>query len=626
MSLASRLLGVRAAEPVARAPRGGVASVYYSAPGVPQVPNWDGLTAIQNGYLQSMYVMRCARLTAEKLASFPFRAGADPDKPTDYNAASPLSQLLGPASRVSPLGPNPQWSSRQFWIWSIVQRMICGRMGWETVPPPGSNRIAALWPLVAPFIQPIPSDPNSLDPASRTRYFDGYQYSLPTGYIKYREEEVFYSWRPSQLDPRQPESVLQAAALPVSLQVGLERYMWSLAKNGMVGRTLVVTPPFEEEQEEEAFRAQFLAEFTGVGNAGKTMFATVDEDIDGSRISAAGAGQRQSIQALKLDTSPTDAQALETYQEMKAAIREAFGTPKSKLADATDSTYANAEQDDTNWIEDTIIPLGQEIADDVNTRLAPRVGDDVGWFDFTRALKPRGIFAAIAPDNALKAGLINKNDWRNDVGLDPTDDGDEVAPPEPVIAGSEGVPSIGSRAAGSEIIAAGLAVKATDTGRVLLLQRSLDPEDPASGTWEFPGGKLEPNEDPFAAAVREWQEEVGCQLPHGRVAGSWMSPNGVYKGFVYLVEQESAVSCNLDSEDRHVLNPDDPDGDMIEVVAWWNPAQLPGMSALRPEAKTGTDWELLATAGEDDNLTRSVGGDQAMRHLELVADALADIA
>ncbi len=40
-------------------------------------------------------------------------------------------------------------------------------------------------------------------------------------------------------------------------------------------------------------------------------------------------------------------------------------------------------------------------------------------------------------------------------------------------------------------VAAGLALVAEDTGRVLLLQRQLDEEDHNSGKWEFPSGRRE---------------------------------------------------------------------------------------------------------------------------------------
>jgi 8-oxo-dGTP diphosphatase len=47
-------------------------------------------------------------------------------------------------------------------------------------------------------------------------------------------------------------------------------------------------------------------------------------------------------------------------------------------------------------------------------------------------------------------------------------------------------------------------------GRLLLAQRPLDKHLPLK--WEFPGGKVEPGEDPAAAIVREIREELGCDV------------------------------------------------------------------------------------------------------------------
>ncbi len=143
----------------------------------------------------------------------------------------------------------------------------------------------------------------------------------------------------------------------------------------------------------------------------------------------------------------------------------------------------------------------------------------------------------------------------------------------------------------AEVKAAGIAVRAKDTGRVLMIQRSNDANDPAAGTWEFPGGKLEDGEDPKVAAKREWQEEVGANLPKGEHVGSWR--HGVYQGFIHEVASEDSVPTNQDHEDRHVLNPDDPDGDSIEVAAWWDPKHLKGMAALRQELRGSRPWARL---------------------------------
>lgn len=139
-------------------------------------------------------------------------------------------------------------------------------------------------------------------------------------------------------------------------------------------------------------------------------------------------------------------------------------------------------------------------------------------------------------------------------------------------------------------VAAGLTVVAASTGRILMLQRALTADDPAGGTWEFPGGCLDPGETPMIAAEREWQEETGCTLPRGHVTGTWVSADGVYQGFTYLVSSEADVEI-FGGRDE-VSNPDDPDGDHVEALAWWEPSQLRDCPALRPELARDLDTLL----------------------------------
>ena len=49
-----------------------------------------------------------------------------------------------------------------------------------------------------------------------------------------------------------------------------------------------------------------------------------------------------------------------------------------------------------------------------------------------------------------------------------------------------------------------------DEGQVLIQQRP--PGKPMAGLWEFPGGKVEPDEVPEAALVRELAEELGIEV------------------------------------------------------------------------------------------------------------------
>jgi|HubBroStandDraft_6_1064221.scaffolds.fasta_scaffold844896_1 8-oxo-dGTP diphosphatase len=54
-----------------------------------------------------------------------------------------------------------------------------------------------------------------------------------------------------------------------------------------------------------------------------------------------------------------------------------------------------------------------------------------------------------------------------------------------------------------------------DAGRVLLSQRKAGTH--LAGAWEFPGGKVEPGEDPRDALVRELGEELGVDAEVGDI-------------------------------------------------------------------------------------------------------------
>lgn len=51
-------------------------------------------------------------------------------------------------------------------------------------------------------------------------------------------------------------------------------------------------------------------------------------------------------------------------------------------------------------------------------------------------------------------------------------------------------------------------------GQVLIARRN--PEKSLGGYWEFPGGKIEPNEDAESALIRELKEELGMTLSNLR--------------------------------------------------------------------------------------------------------------
>jgi 8-oxo-dGTP diphosphatase len=75
-----------------------------------------------------------------------------------------------------------------------------------------------------------------------------------------------------------------------------------------------------------------------------------------------------------------------------------------------------------------------------------------------------------------------------------------------------------------EVVVVGVALL-DDDGRLLAARRSAP--SALAGGWEFPGGKVEPDEDDEGALHREVREELGVGiLLHDRIGGDWPLKEG----------------------------------------------------------------------------------------------------
>lgn len=396
-----------------KGPVAGTKSITFTSPDMPQRVDEDAQAFGRSAYLGHTYVMRCIQTIANTIAGLEFRAGIDPNDPATHNPSAPLAHLLGPATVAAPGGPNPTTSSRAFWAWTICQYMVYGKFGWECQLD--QKEIVALWPLVAACLYPWPTD-------GGTQMFSGFSYQIPRGEIRMKPEQLVYAWRPSLEDWRIPESVLTSAALPIGIAKGLDKYMDRLLANNMVATTMIVAPPFDEPEGQRAWEDQFLSRFTGVDATGSTVFGYAErdeEDTSGNPL----------IQVERIAMSAVDAQLLAISKEAKIDITIALGVPLSLIGNASQRTYANADSEYKNYWTITILPLLTEFQDHVNTFLAPRVGQEVGWFDLSKvaALKPPALFSPPMIGDVINFGVADAAQVANLLGIpaaDATSDAD----------------------------------------------------------------------------------------------------------------------------------------------------------------------------------------------------------
>ena len=117
-----------------------------------------------------------------------------------------------------------------------------------------------------------------------------------------------------------------------------------------------------------------------------------------------------------------------------------------------------------------------------------------------------------------------------------------------------------------------------DEGRLLLVRRA---NEPAAGRWSLPGGRVEPDEDPQTAAVREVAEETGLSVEVIAVVGHVELPAG--PGRVYAVVD---LACRVVTGELRA-------GDDAVDVGWFTPAEVDALECSPGLVATLRGWGVL---------------------------------
>lgn len=363
----------------------------------PQVQDWDAQRAVQFGYQANVIAYRATCVVADTLAAYPFRAGAaQPESPgvaAPHNPAARLAQLLGPP----PGGPAPGLTAKKLWTYTAAQRLVTGRNGWE-IELDGDS-IVAFWPLASSALRAVPSKDGN-------RWWAKFEYGRPDDLVELKPEQVHYGWTASLNDFRQPDPSLVSAKYPIEIASAIERYQYGFMRNGAVPGTIVGVEAFAEAADFEAFKRQWGMSYEGPDNAGRTHFVELDP----------GEGDTQLSQALFVQTvgaTMRDSRTPESYKQALELIAISLGVPWSKL-DASGRTFDNASEEDRTFWQSTVLPLATDLQDEVNVSLAPRLGPEVGWFDFSsvRALQPVPVAGPGDIPGLIMAGVITADEAR----------------------------------------------------------------------------------------------------------------------------------------------------------------------------------------------------------------------
>jgi 8-oxo-dGTP diphosphatase len=111
------------------------------------------------------------------------------------------------------------------------------------------------------------------------------------------------------------------------------------------------------------------------------------------------------------------------------------------------------------------------------------------------------------------------------------------------------------------------AIIVREDGKILICQRSKD--QPLALKWEFPGGKIEPGEEPHAALARELDEELGITAKIGdeitRFSHTYKNGRGVELAFFRVISFEGELKNRIFEDIRWVERRDLPTYDFLEA-------------------------------------------------------------
>jgi hypothetical protein len=165
----------------------------------------------------------------------------------------------------------------------------------------------------------------------------------------------------------------------------------------------------------ESQRQQLLTDlnnrFSGTSNAGRPLLLEGDFDWK------------------EMGLSPKDMDFINLKHMSATDIALCFGVPSQLVGVPDSQTYSNVAEARLALYEETIIPHLRKVQSDMNEWLVPMFGEDLKFeynVDEIPAITERRRMVYENVTNAVREGIITRNEARERLGLSPLDGGDEL--------------------------------------------------------------------------------------------------------------------------------------------------------------------------------------------------------
>lgn len=383
----------------------------------PVYPPRDFYNLAKEGFENNVYVYRAVMLIASACAGIPwvlYRKGRARGTWIEEEEDHPLLRLLR--------RPNPEQGQARFFQELVAYWVLAGNSYVEAVEPLTRNAPPVeLWVLRPDRVKVIPDAKNRVG---------GYEYRAGVGKHEFKRDQILHLKMFSATDDWYGLSPIVVAARIIDQNNAADDWNYALLKN-MARPPLAFSAETKlDDQQFKRLRELIEQRWGGVQNAGKPILLENGMDVK------------------ELSFSPQDMDWIKGDIQQGRKIALALGVPPELLGDSTNKTYSNYREARTAFYEETVIPLMDELRDELNNWLVPKF-DDRLYLDYDR-----DEIEALQEDRNQVAERMHKSWWltinekRRAMGYEDIEGGDELYIPAnlvPVSSMNEGDEPFGPR-------------------------------------------------------------------------------------------------------------------------------------------------------------------------------------
>lgn len=366
---------------------------------------WNTQHAVREGYRASTWVYNAVELRRRAVASVPWHVETR-DASGDWQRAPdhPLQQLID--------DPNPDFSQRQL-ISRLVQWLdLGGDAYWTKVRAGKRSAPVELWPLMPDGMKAVPG---------RERLIDGYRYEYENVTADLSTDDVVHFAYPNPGDFYYGMPPLRAAGMAVDIDTESQRYQKvSLQNRGIPDGVFTLDDDETTRDQWEQARDQV-----------REQYQTKDS-FRSPWVVAHAKWQQMSL-------TPAEMDYIESRRFTREEILSAFNVPPPMVGIYDNATLSNIETARKIFWLEGVVPLLEELCDQLNRALVPEFGHVSGLrivYDLTNvdALREKFNDKVEAAQKLWGMGVpFNQIAQRLELGIDEIPGGDTGFLPSSVL-------------------------------------------------------------------------------------------------------------------------------------------------------------------------------------------------